>query len=209
MVMDDHSASSPEPDPNAPSLDQIVGTAVKTYRLQGSQTLADLSATSGVSTAMISKIERGQVSASLSTLDALASAIGIPIVSFFADTVERTDVSFVAAGEGITVQRMGGKSGHSYKMIGRAETRPIGLESYRVTLQKPLLDQPVYQHSGIEFLHVIDGEMTYRCGEAQFTMRPGDSLSFDSQTAHGPVALVTDTVTFLTVMARANSGTGS
>ena len=186
-----------------PSLDQLVGAAVKSYRQLGSLTLAELSRRAGVSTAMISKIERGQVSASLTTLGALADAIDVPLVNFFAGTVARTDVSFVAAGEGITVQRLGSDFGHSYKMIGRAEAQHTGLEAYCVTLEKPLSARPLYQHGGVEFLHVVSGEMSYRCGEATYRMAPGDSLSFEANTAHGPTALHSQSVTFLTVVARA------
>ncbi|MEX0338067.1 MAG: helix-turn-helix domain-containing protein [Arenibacterium sp.] len=199
--MNDHSTPN-----GAPSLDQIVGSAVKSQRLSHSLTLAELSAHAGVSTAMISKIERGQVSASLNTLNALAEAIGVPLMHFFGETAERSDVSFVAAGEGITVQRMGRSSSHSYKMIGRAVSRTLNLESYLVTLEKPLPDTPVYQHRGLEFLHVISGHMTYRCGEAHFFMGPGDTLSFECHTAHGPVEIATNKVTFLAVMADTRAG---
>ncbi len=189
-----------------PPLDQVVGAAVKSHRMLANLTLSELSAQSGVSTAMISKIERGQVSASLATLEALAQGIGVPLINFFAGTVERSDVSFVAAGEGVTVQRLGSGFGHSYKLIGRAEGTHVSFESFSVTLEGPLAPRPLYQHQGIEFIHVTDGEMVYRCGDTTYHMRPGDSLSFDSNSAHGPIELKTDTVSFVTVVSKAVSG---
>ncbi len=186
-----------------PPLDHVIGLAVKTHRMLAGLTLAELSGQSGVSTAMISKIERGQVSASLGTLDALANGIGVPLINFFAATVERSDVSFVAAGEGVTVQRLGSGYGHSYKLIGRAEAKHVSFESFSVTLESPLGPRPSYQHQGIEFIHVTDGEMVYGCGDEAYHMRPGDSLSFDSNAAHGPVELKTDKVSFITVVAKA------
>ena len=72
-----------------------VGRAIKSLRLLDDLTLADLSERSRVSVPMISKIERGQVSASLSTLDAIARAVGVPVANFFADTVEKSEISFV------------------------------------------------------------------------------------------------------------------
>jgi transcriptional regulator with XRE-family HTH domain len=189
-----------------PPLDHLVGSAVKTHRALAGLTLAELSQRSGVSTAMISKIERGQVSASLATLEALAGGIGVPLINFFAGTVERTDVSFVAAGEGVTVQRLGTGFGHSYKLIGRAEAKHVSFESFSVTLEGPLDERPLYQHQGVEFIHVTAGEMVYGCGEAAYHMRPGDSLSFDSNATHGPLELKTDTVSFVTVVAKAVSG---
>ena len=190
----------------APALDQLVGVAVKTHRRLAGLTLAELSTRAKVSTAMISKIERGQVSASLTTLQALAESIGVPLINFFAGTVEQTDVSFVAAGEGITVQRLGSGFGHFYKMIGRAEAGHVSFESYDVTLERPLAGRPVYMHRGAEFMHVLEGEMIFRCGDATYHMRPGDSLSFDSNNAHNPEELLTDKVRFITVVSKAISG---
>jgi transcriptional regulator with XRE-family HTH domain len=199
---------SPKPDQGAHSLDAIVGLAVKMHRSLLDLTLAELSVKAGVSAAMISKIERGQVSASLATLEALAAGIGVPLVSFFAQTIGRTDVSFVPDGEGITVQRLGDGFGHIYKMIGRAKTNHLGLESYLVTLERPLPKRPLYQHQGTEFIHVMRGKMVYRCGETTFEMGPGDSLSYDSSSPHGSVELLTDSVTFISVACQ-NEITGS
>lgn len=189
-----------------PALDQIVGVAVKSHRQLAGLTLAELSARAAVSTAMISKIERGQVSASLTTLQALADGIGVPLINFFAGTVEQTDVSYVAAGEGITVQRLGSGFGHFYKMIGRAQAGHVSFESYDVTLERPLAARPVYMHRGAEFMHMVEGEMIFRCGDATYHMRPGDSLSFDSNNTHAPEELLTEKVRFITVVAKAVSG---
>lgn len=195
----------PPPLVNKPNLDQLVGTAVKSHRLLAGLTLAELSRLAKVSTAMISKIERGQVSASLNTLGSLAEGIGIPVLNFFAETVERTDVSFVAAGEGMTVQRLGSGFGQIYKLIGRAEADHVSFECFNITLEAPLKSRPLYQHRGIEFIHITSGEMTYGCGDAVFHMTPGDSISFDSSTAHGPIDLKTETVSFITVISKAEA----
>lgn len=181
----------------------MVGHAVKHDRMLAGLTLAELSQKSSVSTAMISKIERGRVSASLSTLGALAKAIGVPIINFFADTVELTDVSFVSAGQGVSVRRMGSSFGHSYKQIGRAQSNHVGFESFMVTLEQPLDARPIYQHRGVEFIHLVAGSMTYRCGDASYEMNPGDSLSFDSNNPHGPIALHSEKVNFVTVVSKA------
>ena len=185
------------------TLDQLVGAAVKNDRVLAGLKMAELSTKSGVSTAMISKIERGQVSASLNTLNALAEAIGVPIINFFANTVTRSDVSFVKAGEGMNVRRTGSSFGHNYKLIGRAASKHAGFEAFAVTLEKPLNARPFYQHRGIEFIHVIEGEMVFRCGEGAYEMAPGDSLSFQSSNPHGTIEIRSDKVTFVSLIANA------
>ena len=85
---------------NLKSLEEIVGESVRKYRADHRLTMVEFSEISGVSSPMISKIERGQVSASLSTLDALARALSTPIANFFISTTERKEVSYVKAIQG-------------------------------------------------------------------------------------------------------------
>ena len=183
-------------------LDLLVGLAVKAERSQSGMTLAELSSKSGVSTPMISKIERGQVSASLSTLNALANAVGVPIINFFAGTVELGEVSLVRAGEGISVRRAGSTYGHSYKQLGRVETSTLVFESYLITLDAPVSGTPIFQHTGVELMHFLHGELTYRVGDDTFDLRAGDTLSFEANVPHGPVRMDSAGASFLTVIAK-------
>ncbi|MHC0052183.1 helix-turn-helix domain-containing protein [Actibacterium sp. D379-3] len=184
-------------------LDLLVGLAVKNERAQAGMTLAELSGRSGVSVPMISKIERGQVSASLSTLNALAQAIGVPIINFFAETVEIGEVSLVRAGEGITVRRAGSTYGHSYKQLGRVETDHLEFETFLITLEGPVAGTPIFQHPGVELMHFVDGKLTYRIGEETYDLERGDTLTFEAGVPHGPVRIDTPQASFLTVIAKA------
>ena len=49
---------------------------------------------------------------------------------------------------------------------------------------------PTFQHEGLEFLYMLEGEVTYRHGDQLFAMQPGDSLFFDADAPHGPEKLV-------------------
>jgi uncharacterized cupin superfamily protein len=71
--------------------------------------------------------------------------------------------------------------------------------------EQPLNPRPFYQHNGIEFIHVVEGSMDYRCGEETYSLGPGDSLSFESNTPHAAVTLSTQKVKFITVTAKAQS----
>lgn len=192
-----------DPDSDKRGLDLLVGLAVKAGRGQAGLTLAELSDASGVSVPMISKIERGQVSASLSTLNALARAMGVPIINFFAATVEIGEVSLVRAGEGTTVRRVGSTYGHCYKQLGHVETDGIEFETYLITLEAPVTGTPIFQHTGIELMHFLEGALTYRVGEETYDLRAGDTLTFEASVPHGPVHMGTPKVIFLTSIARA------
>jgi len=184
------------------SLDMLVGSAVRNARSQAGMTLAELSAKSHVSTPMISKIERGQVSASLNTLNALAGAMNVPIINFFAGTVEISEVTLVKAGEGVTVRRAGSTYGHSYKQLGHVSTDNQDLESYLITLEAPVTGTPIFQHSGVELMYFIEGELSYRIGDEVYDLAAGDTLSFDASVPHGPVRINSARAQFLTVISR-------
>lgn len=183
-------------------LDALVGLAVRNARGQSGMTLAGLSAKSGVSIPMISKIERGQVSASLNTLNALAGAMGVPIINFFAETVEITEVSLVRAGEGVTVRRLGSTYGHSYLQLGHVTTDSQELETYLITLDTPVTGTPIFQHGGIELMHILNGALSYRIGDAVYDLAAGDTLTFDATVPHGPAHLNSARVQFLAVISK-------
>ncbi len=195
-------ANSKDSNGGSAALDAVIGIAVKNGRTNTGMTLSELSQKSGVSTAMISKIERGQVSGSIGTLNALAEAMGVPIINFFAETIEHREVCYVRAGEGIAVERSGSTYGHAYTMLGKVSSGRIEFETFLITLEKTAAGEPLFHHNGVEFIRMEKGSMTYRYGDRTFLLRPGDSLTFETEAPHGPVSLETDSVEFLTVVAK-------
>lgn len=185
------------------SLYTAVGQAVRSGRARASMTLAQLSKISGVSPAMISKIERGDVSASLASLNALAAAMDTPVINFFAASAGQSEVSFVKAGQGVAVRRSGSTYGHEYQLIGRSLSDGIEVEAYLITLTDQNANIPMFHQPGcVEFIQLIAGEMTYHCGDQTYEMSPGDNLTFEAGAPHGPTALKTPSVEFLTVLSR-------
>ena len=64
-----------------------VARALHHHRVSAGLAIRELAQDSGVSGAMISRIENAQVSPSLSTLEALASALSVPVIAFFQHTI--------------------------------------------------------------------------------------------------------------------------
>jgi DNA-binding XRE family transcriptional regulator len=65
-------------------LEASIGLEVRWLRKAIGWTVAELGMAAGISTGMLSKIENGSTSPSLSTLDALARALNVPITRLFA-----------------------------------------------------------------------------------------------------------------------------
>jgi quercetin dioxygenase-like cupin family protein len=57
-----------------------------------------------------------------------------------------------------------------------------------------------FQHEGVEFLYMLEGELSYRHGDKTYTLTPGDSLFFDADVPHGPDELRRMPIRFLSVI---------
>ena len=93
-------------------LEIAIGREVRAHRLQQGITVAELSAKTGISAGMLSKIENGQVAPSLATLSALAEAMNVPISAFFTPFEQSRDVTYVPKGQGLEIDRRGTRAGH-------------------------------------------------------------------------------------------------
>lgn len=181
-------------------LEKYIGTEIRKHRRGADLTVQQLAQHAGLSQGMLSKIENGNTSPSLSTLAALAEALNLPLSALFTSLEQSRDVSFVPANEGLAIDRRGTRAGHVYELLGHGVGGAVGVEPYLVTLSEGSDAYGDFQHEGVEFIHMLAGEVIYRHGDCHFRMRPGDSLFFDSIAPHGPVELVTLPARFLSVI---------
>ena len=171
-------------------LAEAIGKQVRTLRKRLNITVAMLARQSGLSTGMLSKIENGQTSPSLSTLTALARALQVPVTSLFSHYEEQRDVSYIKAGEGLPIERRGSGVGHEYQLLGHTIGKPYSIEPYLITIDDESETFPVFQHAGTELLYMLEGKLTYRHGNRTYLMEPGDTLFFDAEAPHGPEELI-------------------
>ncbi|MEM7379417.1 MAG: helix-turn-helix domain-containing protein [Pseudomonadota bacterium] len=158
-------------------------------RAQG-MTLEALAAASGKSVSFLSKIERGQARPSVTTLQEVANALGVPVGWFF-----ETDGP-VPADERPYVVRAHRRRKLSYSGLG--STDYMGFEDHLLsaTLDGQLAlglstyepggntGDELYTHAGEEAGLVIAGEIDLHLEDAVFRLRAGDSFSFPASTPH-------------------------
>jgi transcriptional regulator with XRE-family HTH domain len=170
-------------------LEALVGAQIRALRTALGMTLSDLAAAAGLSPGMLSKVETGQTSPSLATLSALAGALNMPLASFFTKFDQKSDATFVKSGQGLTIERRGSSKGHQYQLLGHGLRSKVGVEPFLITLDENADAFPIFQHEGVEFLYMLEGEVAYAHGDQTYVMEPGDSLFFDANIAHGPLEL--------------------
>jgi transcriptional regulator with XRE-family HTH domain len=195
-------------EPRENNLEMAIGHEVRAYRKQLGITVADLAVATGMSVGMLSKIENGNISASLTTLQSLSRALGVPLTAFFRSFEEPRNATFVKAGEGVNIERRGTRAGHQYSLLGHIDNNSSGVmvEPYLITLTTESDVFPTFQHEGMEFLYMLEGEVTYRHGDSNYAMQPGDSLFFDADAPHGPVELAKLPARYLSIISYPNRG---
>lgn len=183
-------------------LEVAIGREVRAFRTKLGITVSDLASATGLSNGMLSKIENGLISPSLATLQALSRALGVPVTAFFRRFEEKRGAVFVKAGEGLAIERRGTRNGHQYHLLGHTGDRSsrIVVEPYMITLTADSDVFPLFQHAGLEFLYMLEGEVVYRHADRLYRMAPGDSLFFDADAPHGPEDLCRLPIRFLSVI---------
>lgn len=182
------------------SLEQAIGNQVRDYRKAANLTVTELAHQSDISAGMLSKIENGQISASLGTLQDVASALNIQLTDLLRGHEKSRGCSFVKAGQGQAIRRRGTKVGHHYHLLGQSVGGDVAVEPYLITLADDAEVYTEFRHEGIELIYMLTGEVSYVHGEQSYHLQPGDSLLFDSAELHGPGALIERPISYLSII---------
>lgn len=181
-------------------LETAIGRQVRAMRRNLDLTVVELARLAGLSAGMLSKIENGVTSPSLATLQSLARALNTPVKSLFSKYDESSPAIHTPASEAIEMARRGTRYGYRYFHLG-----PIGggqgtIEPFLLEIDENADPMDSFQHEGWEFIHVLTGKLEWRHGGNLFTLGPGDSLSFDGESPHGPSKILETPVKIVLVM---------
>jgi transcriptional regulator with XRE-family HTH domain len=188
-------------------LEVAIGREVRAFRKQQNMTVADLSKQTAISVGMLSKIENGNTSPSLTTLQTLANALSVPLTSFFRGFEEKREAVHTPAGQGVTIDRAGTRAGHQYNLLGHigANTSGVIVEPYLIVLTSESDTFQTFQHDGIETIFMLEGAVDYRHGSKIYPLRPGDTLFFEADAPHGPETLVELPARYLSIISYAQT----
>lgn len=183
-------------------LEVAIGRAVRRFRKQQEITVAELAALTGLSLGMLSKIENGLTSPSLTTLQTLSRALQVPLTTLFRGFEESREVVHTKSGQGAETEREGTRAGHQYNLLGHLGANASGVivEPYLITLTEESDRFPAFQHGGVEMIYMLEGEVGYRHGTQIYQLAPGDTLFFDADAPHGPEELTVLPARYLSVI---------
>lgn len=155
-----------------------VGVRVRELREARGLSLRALSDRCGLSINAISLIERGRSSPTVSSLHALAAALGVPIVDLF-QAAEARGVVAVAS------DRRLGHEEHGVRMESLGSgLRDQQLAPFLFTLAPGAGGERPVRHPGQEFAHCLEGQVEYTVNGERYLLATGDSLLLESTLPH-------------------------
>jgi transcriptional regulator with XRE-family HTH domain len=151
---------------------EAVGPRLRELRTARSATLAEVSATTGISLSTLSRLESGQRRPTLELLLPLARAYEVPLDDL---------VGAPPTGD----PRLHLKPiRHGSRTLIPLTRRPGGVQAYKMLV--PPNEQPGEQqsHEGYEWLYVLSGRVRLRLAELDLVLPAGEAAEFDTHTPH-------------------------
>jgi XRE family transcriptional regulator, regulator of sulfur utilization len=159
------------------------GTRIRSLREGMDLSLRDLSERSGVSAPMLSQVERGETSPTLSIAERIASGLELSLSQLL--RLDDTDgVAVVRAAE----RRHGGGSRHRYEVLTpplpglRAEVSLHSLAPGAATAGPD--DPPMHEPGSRETAVVVEGPLRFVYGTRVHELDSGDTVTFDADLPH-------------------------
>jgi transcriptional regulator with XRE-family HTH domain len=163
-----------------------IGEKLRTLRLRKSMGLVELGKHTGLSAALLSKLERGKLFPTLPTLLRIAMVFGVGLDYFFTDERKRRVVGVVRKSERVRFPERPGVQDVPYFfecLDYRATERK--LSAFLADFQElPLEKSKPHQHAGVEFLYVLKGSLALKIGSEEFVLEAEDAIYFDSAVLH-------------------------
>ncbi|MCA8911316.1 MAG: helix-turn-helix transcriptional regulator [Planctomycetes bacterium] len=164
-----------------------IGEKVRDLRSQRGLKLIELGSHTGLSAAMLSKIERGKLIPTLPTLMRIALVFSVGLEYFFTDERERHAFAISRKGERIRLPAAMDRKvvPFDFENLDYPALEPK-LSAYTAHF-KPLNDGevPVHSHPGVEFIYLVEGRMELTWHGEKHELEAGDSVYFESSLEHG------------------------
>ena len=162
-----------------------IGPKVRALRLKKDLGLVQLSEHTGLSPAMLSKIERGQLFPTLPTLLRIALVFGVGLEHFFSDQDARPVVSVVRKQDRLRLPDKPGQTSPAYffeSLDFPVTNRKI--EAFYAEFPEPSKPSDPHRHDGAELIYVLKGQLVVNVDGDDTVLDAGDAMYFESSAPH-------------------------
>ena len=163
-----------------------IGEKMRALRLRKKMGLVELGQHTGLSPALLSKIERGKMFPTLPTLLRVALVFSVGLDTFFGGGQKRPALAVVRAADRIAFPNRAGARQPAYRFecLEYPATDRL-LNAYFVQFEVGGAEpaEP-HQHDGAEIVFVTSGSLGITVGAEEHVLRAGDSIYFDPSPEH-------------------------
>jgi len=163
-----------------------LGEKLRTLRLRKSMGLVELGNHTGLSAAMLSKLERSKLFPTLPTLLRIAMVFGVGLEYFFSDERKRHVVAIARKKERLRFPESpgGGSIAYNFESLDFKATERK-LNAFFAEFEPVAKDKVrPHQHAGVELLFLISGNLVMTIGSETYELEAGDAVYFDSGVRH-------------------------
>ena len=164
-----------------------IGEKLRVLRLRKKMGLVELGRHSGLSPALLSKIERGRLVPTLPTLLRVALVFSVGLEHFFNAPATRPTLAVVRRGERQRFPDQPGEQPPAY-FFESLDFPAVDrlMNAYYVEFQAAAEGRVSrHHHLGAEFLYMMSGRLTVTVGDEPHELAAGDSMYFDPSVPHG------------------------
>ena len=163
-----------------------IGAKIRTLRLKKKIGLVELGKHTGLSPAMLSKIERGRLFPTLPTLLRIALVFSVGLEFFFSGAREQPMVAVVRKKDRVRLPDHPGGRPPAYRFESLDYPAPERrFNSYFAEFYPAAPDSlRPHAHPGVEFIYALSGTLSVHVGGVEHALEAGDSMYFDSTQPH-------------------------
>ena len=163
-----------------------IGPKVRAIRLKKKMGLVELGRHTGLSPAMLSKIERGQLFPTLPTLLRIAMVFSVGLDYFIAADRDKPVLAISRHQDRLRFPEKAAARNQAYEFesLDFPAVQRL-LNSYFAEFFAVAQDElRPHQHPGAEFIYVVSGTLILHVGDEQHALQARDAIYFDSTVSH-------------------------
>ena len=162
-----------------------IGPKLRSLRLRKKLGLVELGRHTGLSAAMLSKIERGILIPTLPTLLRIAIVFNVGLEHFFMQEAAQPQLAVIRKRDRIQLPERAGIKASAYQF--ESLDFPITerkVSTYYAEFPKAGISSEMHHHEGVELIYVVRGKLAVTVDKNETILASGDAMYFDSSVAH-------------------------
>jgi|SRR5689334_6815121 len=162
-----------------------IGAKLRALRLRKSLGLVELGRHTGLSAALLSKIERGLLFPTLPTLLRIAMVFAVGLEYFFKEDSARPRVAVVRKSDRLRLPDRAGANPAAY--LFESLDFPVTerkIDAFYAEFPRNAVPSEAHRHEGAELIYILHGKLAVTVNEEETVLGVGDAMYFDSGASH-------------------------